>query len=195
MAQTTPLHLAACPDHYEFPGAMDYLDSKYQERIQGIEHNHLNSDVENLVKGQSTARPGGDIRFILNDIPNDHRALAAMLRLGLLERTEMPAETEPYTVRCWLHRATLFNPRDGTPFLLYGVYLARNGLNKEAASQLEQAGKLLPDNPEVEYNLGLVYLDLKDYKTAQAHGKRAYELGFPLPGLRRKLAAAGYPLN
>jgi len=174
---------------------MDYLDPKFQENIRGIEHNHLNSDVENLVKGQTTARPGGDLRFILNLIPNDPRALAAMMRLESVEHTQTPAETEPFTVHCWLHRATVFNPRDGTPFLLYGVYLARNGLHQEAAKQLEQASKLLPDNAEVEYNLGLVYLDLKDFKASQAHAQRAYDLGFPLPGLRRKLAAAGYALN
>ena len=69
------------------------------------------------------------------------------------------------------------------------------GLQSEAMRELEQAAKLLPDNAEVNYNLGLIYFDRKDYQTSQSYAKRAYAGGFPLPGLRRKLAAAGYPLD
>ena len=194
-AQVNAAELAACPQDYEFGDVMDYLDPRYQERIRGIERNHLNSDVENLIRGQSTAHPGGDLRFILNYIPNHHRSLAALMRLAIRERTETPAESGPYTVRCWMHRATVFSPQDGTSFLMYGVYLARNGLRREAVTKLEQADKLLPENSEVNYNLGLVHLDLKDYKTSQMYAQRAYALGFPLPGLRRKLQAAGFPLD
>ena len=194
-AQSKAAGLAPCPGSYEFGDVMDYLDPRFQERIRGIERNHLNSDVENLVKGQSTAHPGGDLRFILNYIPNHHRSLSALMRLAIRDGTETPAESGPYTVRCWMHRATVFSPQDGTSFLIYGVYLARNGLRREALAELEKAVKLLPDNSEVNYNLGLVYFDLKDYETSQMYAQRAYALGFPLPGLRRKLAAAGFPLD
>jgi tetratricopeptide (TPR) repeat protein len=187
--------LAPCPANYEFGEAMDYLDPKFQDHIRGIERNHLNSDVENLIKGQSTAHPGGDLRFIVNNVPNHHRALALLMSLAIRDATETPAESGPYTVRCWMHRATVFSPQDGSSFLLYGVYLARNGLRREAIAELEQALKLLPDSSEVNYNLGLVYFDLKDYKTSQMYAQRAYALGFPLPGLRRKLETAGFPLD
>jgi tetratricopeptide (TPR) repeat protein len=193
----TPPGPETCPATYEFGDVVDYLDPQYAERVRGIEHNHLNADVENLIKGQTTSRPGGDLRFILGYVPNHHRALALLMRLAALEGTEMPAESGPYTVRCWMHRATVFSPRDGTSFLLYGVYLARKDLYQEALIQLEQAGRLLPDNSkvEVDYNLGLVYFELKNYEASRAHAERAYEAGFPLPGLRRKLAAAGFPLD
>jgi tetratricopeptide (TPR) repeat protein len=49
-------------------------------------------------------------------------------------------------------------------------------------------------SPEVHYFLGLVLLDLKDYEGARSHAERAYELGYPLPGLARKLASVGFPL-
>ena len=194
-AQPSSTGAESCRDHYDFANAMDFLDPKFQQQIRGIERNHLNPDVENLVRGQSTAAPGGDLRFILNYVPNHPRAMAALMRLASRDRTDMPEESGPYTVRCWLHRATVFSPNDGTVFLMYGVYLARNGNPRDGLSQLTKAATLMPDNAEVEYNLGLVNLELKAYETARSHGKRAYELGYPLPGLRRRLAAAGYPVD
>jgi tetratricopeptide (TPR) repeat protein len=190
-----PLRLAPCEQQYEFSDVMDYLDPQFRTRIGGIEHNHLNSDVEQLIKGQSTASPGGDLRFILGYVPNHHRALSALMRLSLRDRTEMPAESGPLTVRCWLDRATVFSPQDGTSFMLYGIYLARNRLDAEAAKQLEKAAQLMPDNVDVSYNLGLIYLELKDYDKAVAQAKLAYAAGYPLPGLKQKLAAAGRPLH
>jgi tetratricopeptide (TPR) repeat protein len=51
------------------------------------------------------------------------------------------------------------------------------------------------ESPEIHYFLGLVLVDLKDYERAREHAARAYELGYPLPGLRDKLARAGHPLQ
>jgi tetratricopeptide (TPR) repeat protein len=194
-AQAKGRSLAPCPESYDFGNAVDYLDPRAQERIRGIEGNHLNADVENLVRGQTTAHAGGDLRFVLNYVPNHHRALAGLMRLALRERNDSPAETDPLTVRCWMHRATVFSPSDGRAFLLYGIYLARNGFNDEALKQMQEAAKLLPDNMDVSYNLGLVYFDLKDYQNSRLHAQRAYALGFPLPGLRQKLATVGFPLD
>jgi tetratricopeptide (TPR) repeat protein len=44
---------------------------------------------------------------------------------------------------------------------------------------------------EINYNLGLVYLELGDLDEAEKYAKFAYELGFPLPGLRVKLEKLG----
>lgn len=183
-----------CPERYEFAAdAVDYLDpdARVQARIRGIERNHLNHDVENLVRGQSTAKPGGDLRFILNYVPNHHRALYALMRLAWRERVPIPAESGPYSVHCWLHRATVFSPNDGQAFLLLGIYMARLGLHKEAAEWLEQADERLPNDVNIDYNLGLVYFELGDYSRALERAKRAYAAGYPLPGLRQKLQQAG----
>lgn len=48
---------------------------------------------------------------------------------------------------------------------------------------------------EIQYFLGMAYLKRKEFGKASEHAKRAYELGYPLPGLRNKLAAAGYPVS
>jgi tetratricopeptide (TPR) repeat protein len=182
-----------CPPGYTFKDTMDYLDpdGAVQARIRGIEGNHLNPDVEGLVRGQSTANAGGDLRFILTIIPNHHRALHAMMRLGLREKKERLPEAGPYSVRCWLHRATVYNPNDGGAWLVYGIYIARLGQPREALIMLERADALLPDDINVNYNLGLVYVDLKDFARARERAKRAYAAGYPLPGLRQRLIQAG----
>ena len=82
-AQVKGSRLEACPENYDFGDAADYLDAKDQVRIRGMEGNHLNADVENLVKGQTTAQAGGDLRFMVNYGPTHHRALAALMRIAL----------------------------------------------------------------------------------------------------------------
>ena len=47
------------------------------------------------------------------------------------------------------------------------------------------------DSPTLQYNLGLAYLDVKQYDEALSHAHRAYEMGVTLPGLRNRLKAAG----
>ena len=47
---------------------------------------------------------------------------------------------------------------------------------------------------ELENALGLAYCDKKQYEQAREHARKAYALGYPLPGLRDKLAKAGFPL-
>jgi len=40
---------------------------------------------------------------------------------------------------------------------------------------------------EIHYFLGIVYVDLKDLTAATRHADKAYALGYPLPGLKKKL--------
>jgi tetratricopeptide (TPR) repeat protein len=51
----------------------------------------------------------------------------------------------------------------------------------------EDAKASEPDNPNLYYNLGLVYFDLKDYANALKNAQQAYRLGSAFPGLRDKL--------
>lgn len=51
------------------------------------------------------------------------------------------------------------------------------------------------ESAELQYLLGLVLVDMKNYESAREHARMAYELGYPLPALRDKLARAGYPLQ
>ena len=41
------------------------------------------------------------------------------------------------------------------------------------------------------YDLGLAYLDIRDYASANREAHAAYRLGYPLPGLRLRLERMG----
>ena len=67
-----------------------------------------------------------------------------------------------------------------------------NQPNSDAAiQQLNEAHRLAPESAEIQYNLGLTLLSLGEVDAAARHAHDAYALGYPLPGLRRKLEAAG----
>jgi len=113
-----------------------------------------------------------------------------MSKLAAREKTEKPAYSQ-YSVRCWFDRAIRFRPEDPNVRMIYGVYLSKNGKNREALEQLEVAAAYEKDNANLIYNIGLVYFDLKQYDQALAFAHRAYALGFSLPGLKNKLVQAG----
>lgn len=47
------------------------------------------------------------------------------------------------------------------------------------------------DYADAEYFLGHVYFELKQYDKAREHADKAYRLGYPFPGLRKKLERIG----
>ncbi|WP_435749595.1 tetratricopeptide repeat protein [Thauera sp. AutoDN2] len=47
------------------------------------------------------------------------------------------------------------------------------------------------DYADAEYFLGHVYFELKQYEKAREHADKAYKLGYPFPGLLRKLERVG----
>lgn len=51
------------------------------------------------------------------------------------------------------------------------------------------------ESRELEYHLGLALFDTGQHDAARVHARRAYALGFPLPALRERLAAAGFPVD
>lgn len=76
------------------------------------------------------------------------------------------------------------------------LVLQDKGRNDEALEVLLDGDKATGgSSPEIHYFLGMAYVKRKDFDRAAEHAKRAYELGYPLPGLRNKLAAAGHPIS
>ena len=62
-------------------GPYDYENPNDQiQLIPFVEANHFNPDVENLVRGQSSAYIMGDLDFVLRAVPNHHRALMSLMR-------------------------------------------------------------------------------------------------------------------
>jgi tetratricopeptide (TPR) repeat protein len=172
----------------EHVGPLDYRYAN-PKILKLVEDFHFTRNVEMLRKGQSSTI-GGDLRYTLNAIPNHPRALRSTIeyykRRGVEATMEMGMSLE-----CWLDRAVSYRPDDPTVRILVADTLIRKGKREEAESELKVAEQNSDDSATVHYNLGLLYLDLKDYNRSVEHARKAYELGAPLPGLKNKLAQAG----
>lgn len=178
-----------CPAYVKHHPGGDYTSAEDRQGLAVVENFHFTPNVERLVRG-ATGALGADISYTLEHFPNHHRALAAMSRLALRDRNRKPHGAR-YTIECYFDRALRYRPDDARVHALYGSYLLALGQTASALEQLEQAARLEPDNATAHYNLGLLYVKTKDYEKARASAQKAYALGFPLPGLKRQLVAAG----
>lgn len=192
VAATMILAASANLQAAEYCGDLGTPDGDYRSggaRLELVERFHFTPEVEKLIKGKSSPI-GSDIDYTLRHFPNHHRALMAMANLALREKVPRASSTN-YSVECYFDRAIRFMPDDGKVRMIYGIYLSKLGKSDKAIEQLNEALQLHPDNANINYNLGLIYFQKKDYERAKTYARKAYELGFPLPGLKNKLAAAG----
>jgi hypothetical protein len=176
-------------------GPWDYTDpTHFRDKLPVVEQAHFTPEVENLQGHKKCGGDGcqltGDIEYTLQSFPNHHRALFSMAQYHIrgMNKTGKPMV---YTAECFFDRAMRFKPNDGSVYMIYGYYLSKIGRSDDALQEYEKAVRLMPNSAEAHYNLGLLYTDAGDYPRAREHAHRAYELGFPLPGLRRKLDRNG----
>jgi tetratricopeptide (TPR) repeat protein len=176
------------------PGPYDYRlagsDPEVAKQLAFVRQFHFTPDVEALRKGASSTSIAGDLHFTLMVFPNHHRALAAMSKLSFKENRVRP-QAGALTIDCYFDRALRFRPNDATVRMIYGIHLLRAGQTKNAIRELEAARDALPQDANVQYNLGLAYFDAGDFANSLQAAKLAYALGFPLPGLKQKLVHAG----
>lgn len=180
---------ADCPPYAKTASGGDYFDPAQARALAVVENYHFSPQVEALRGGQS-GRLGADIGYTLEHFPNHPRALAAMARLALrLKLAHAPGAR--FRVECYFQRALAFVPEDGAARALFGAYLLSLRRNEEAVEQLTAAVAAQPGHAAAWYNLGLAQVRLKAYPAALEAAHKAYAMGFPLPGLRRQLQAAG----
>jgi tetratricopeptide (TPR) repeat protein len=178
-----------CPPFNNTVSGGDYTNAEHRSSLAVVEQFHFTPQVERLERGQS-GYLGGDIGYTLEHFANHHRALAALARLALREKSSRPKGAK-YSIECYFDRAIRFRPDDARVRAIFGGYLLALNQEDDALAQLEEAARLEPQNATNQYNLGLVYLRRKQYDKALDAAKLAYQLGFPLPGLKNKLVAAG----
>jgi tetratricopeptide (TPR) repeat protein len=193
LAASPNLHAAPHCGEVDTPGSYgpyDYTNPDDKAtKLPVVEAHHFGPDVEKLIRG-STGLLGADLNYTLTAFPNHHRALAAMGKLSIKEKIPKPKGAR-YSVDCYFDRAIRFRPRDSAVRVIYSNHLLKMGKSNEALEQLKEAINLQPENPAINYNLGLLYIQKKDYEQAKMYAKKAYGLGFPLPGLKNKLVEAG----
>ncbi|MGO4381889.1 tetratricopeptide repeat protein [Pseudoduganella sp. RAF53_2] len=157
-----------------------------------VESAHFTESVENGVAG-NTGRLTDDLDYTLRAFPNHPRALTTVLRLAT--RPNKP-DVDPSSgwkrpPECYFERAVRFQPDDGTAWALYAQYMYFKGQTDKAVTMMEKAAELEPDDPAVNYNLGLIYAKQKKFVAALPHAQKAYAAGFPLPALKQMLVSAG----
>jgi tetratricopeptide (TPR) repeat protein len=171
-------------------GPFDYRTATTFNR-QLVESAHFTAEVEALIRGVTTRRPGGDIGYTLRVFPNHPRALLATIRLAEIEKTDKPVGMT-YTVDCWLERAVRFQPRDPVVRMIRSGFFAKVGRRDAALADLQAAERFAePDNAFTQYNIGLSYLTLGEYERALEFAHKAMALGMPRTELRDRLKQAG----
>ncbi|PTQ79146.1 TPR repeat protein [Nitrosospira multiformis] len=171
-------------------GPYDYTNPEHRKNYLGVvEQYHFTSDVEKLIRDEQGSL-GGGINYTLKTFPNHHRALDSMAKLALREKTIRPQGAR-HSIECYFERAIRFKPTDGMVRMIYGNYFLRAGQLDKAMEQLQIAIDLQPENPTINYNLGLLYMQKKDYEQAKTYAKKAYDVGFPLLGLKNQLKQTG----
>ena len=182
------------------PGGCGNLRSQFQygpydartdlDKLQIVLVPHFPPVVEALIKGDTNRHPGGDIDYTLRAIPNYHRALIAIMRLGERDKTDQPRDTR-YRVECWFQRAIAFAPDDAIVRMIYSTYLNSKKRAAEATSQLEIATGYAKENAFTHHNIGLHYFDLKNYERALSQAHKAIALGFERTDLADQLRSVG----
>ena len=179
---------SACGSLKNGYGPYDYRTDR--DKLPVVEGAHFTEPIEALIRGSQSNHPGGDIDYTLRAIPNNHRALIAMVRLGEREKTPKPRNSS-HSIECWFERAILFSPDDGIVRMIYSSYLNSQGRVPDATRQLEIATNYAKDSAFTHYNIGLHYFDMKNYDKALVQAHRAIELGLPQTVLRDKLKSVG----
>lgn len=168
-------------------GPFDYRDPVARGKpLSLVESAHFTPQVEALTKG-NTGYLMGDIDYTLRAFPNHHRALNSVARYALRGGQDWRNPQIP-SADCYFERAIAFRSDDETVRMIYGNYLAKRGNRHGAERQYEEALRLAPNDAEVNYNAGLLYVQFGDVQRAKRHADIAYAGGYPLPGLRNKIA-------
>ncbi len=189
------------PSDYNDPRTTRPVGTAQISHRQLVETAHFTPEVEQLKYGRTSGHdPSGDINYTLNKFPNHPRALWAMSRyylrkiqtngleaVELSERAPKSGNSRLPPPECYFQRAKAFVPEDKYISTIFGIYLHRRGMLDSALAEYQLAESEYGNNPELIYNMGLLYLDLNQPDKAKDYAERARTLGYPLNGLSKKI--------
>ena len=166
-------------------GPWDYIKPATHVHLERVEGSYFPPQVENLSINPAQSALGA--AKTLRIYPNHHRALYTVMRF-YRDYPDLVDNSELYTMECLFTRASFFSPNDPMVYMLNGMHYHWNSDFISSKGKYLQAYNLDPKNPQVNYNLGLMYYDQGDYENAAKHADIAYRGGYPLQGLRKKLS-------
>ncbi len=175
-------------------GPYDYTQrTRFAQNLKLVEGAHFNHRVESLTAGaKPTAKnPLPDLDYTLRAFPNHHRALNTAIRYEITDPKRFKSHKFS-PVECYLLRAVHYSPKDATSYMLYGIYLHRTQHLNKALTYYQQASTLDPRDLQIQYNMGLLLVDLERFEEAAEIANTIYAHDFPLVGLKKQLSAAGH---
>ncbi|MDP2559546.1 tetratricopeptide repeat protein [Psychrobium sp. 1_MG-2023] len=161
-------------------GPFDSTNPQHRSKLGVVLKYHFNDNVRRL-QGK---RHSSDLDYTLRAIPNYHQALYAVSQYeqrGLLKGF--------YNADCYFKRALYFQPKDAVSYMLFGMHLQATKRLNEAKKVYQRALKITPTAAELNYNYGLLLFELGEYNAAEKAAQKAYQKGYPLNGLKNKLAS------
>jgi tetratricopeptide (TPR) repeat protein len=151
--------------------------------LRNVERAHLHPGIKCL-KEKNYWCAHQNLDFVLRWFPNHPRGLDFYSQLAV--NRGRPDSAIPY-----LDYALRFDPGTPSSLIVYGLHRFRTGEFEKAAKRFQQALSNDPDSAEAHYHLGLTLVELKRWEKALKHAQLAYDLGYPLPGLKEKLRRHG----
>lgn len=135
-------------------------------------------------------RAVAEAMYTLQRIPSSH-PVHHKLRLILVQVEHHRGNTQKSFAM--LDQLLVDVPGMAEAYSVYAAYLFRDQQFERAREVLQRGLRDVPEpTAEMHYFLGLVLLRQKAYEEARTHAKEAYRLGYPLPGLRRRLQSLGH---
>lgn len=173
-------------------GPYDYtLREKFKTELRLVEGSHFTAGSESLTKGTKQDDPAPDLDYTIRAFPNHHRALNSAIRLRLRKDQIYYHKAHLPPAECYLYRAVRFSPKDGVTYMLFGMLLQQLGQFEQALENYQRAEELQPENLNIKYNMGLLFVEMGQLENARRYAREIYAQKFPLPGLQRKIDAAG----
>lgn len=174
------------------------FDYSEKDKLIQVEAYHFTRDVQALAQNDKKLTANFD--YTLRSIPNHHRALwlKATHYMRMIDDESKRQEIEMQQLRregfpppeCYFHRGKAFNPGDGMVPAIFAIYLHKLNKYELALAEYDWAERILPNNAEIIYNKGLLYVDMGKLDKARVYADKAQALGYPLKGLQRRILAA-----
>ena len=134
-------------------------------------------------------RAVNEMRFTINKIRPEHQWYPEMHINYARALYTHDNKSEAFTV---LNRLISTHPTNSLPYTALAYYLKKENQLEQAIAAMQQAPELLlNESAELNYFLGWYLMEADKTEAAVVHAKRAYELDYPVPTLRQRLAAKG----
>jgi tetratricopeptide (TPR) repeat protein len=145
----------------------------------------LNPQQRRFMLGRAKAESGYTLRNTTSASPLYSNVLTNLARVAQAEGNVPGAEG-------FFDQALQAKPGDAQTYVAMAI-LYRDTKRLPKAREILEKGLTATEGKAVEihYTLGLICFDLKDSSCAVEHARVAYDAGYPLPGLKDKLAKGG----